>query len=275
MNYFDRICAIDITPDIRLTNFKIKFEIKKNIISDKNSCRIDIYNLNESTRSKISNDIDSLVRVEAGYTQNAGLVNIGQGNISNVIHEFKRPDIITYIYIKDGFKAVRNNVISLSFIENTPLSSVINALIAKINLPIRFVDYDKSIKLKGGYSFIGSVSEALDQLGEQFSFNWSIQNGEIQILNKNKSTGKQIIFLSSTTGLVDNPEEVILTKDLKKRVNSEYKVVSLLQPQIEVGDLIQIESKLLNGQYKINELEHKGDTRGNEWYTTMTVVKNG
>jgi hypothetical protein len=275
MKYFDRVCAIDISPDIRVENHKIKFEVKKNIIANKNTCRVDIYNLAENTRNKITNDINSLVRIKAGYSQNVGLVEIGQGNISNVIHSFRRPDILSIIYSKDGFKAVRDNSISLSFKENTPLSSVINSLVDKLDLPVKFTDYDKSAILKGGFSHLGSIPSALDELSLQFKFNWSIQNGQIQILDENKGTGKRVMSLSSSTGLIEDPEEVIVTKKLKKKDKNEYKVVSLLQPQLEAGDLIEIDSRTLTGVFIVNELEHIGDTRGNEWYTIMIVVKNG
>lgn len=273
MKYFNRVCTIDISPDIRVTDLKIQFEIKKSITADKNYCRVNIYNLSENTRNRITSDINSLVRVQAGYLENTGLVEIGQGNISNVIHSIKSPDIITTIYSKDGFKATNRKNISLSFVEKTPLDAVIKAIIGKLELPVRFVDYDKSAILKGGFSHVGSIPDALNQLALQFNFTWSIQNGQVLITGLNKSTGKQSVFLSASTGLINNPEKIIKTKDLALTNKYEYKVVSLLQPQLEISDLIQIESKTLNGVFMINEFEHKGDTRGNDWYSILTVVK--
>ena len=274
MSYYNRVCAIDVSPDIRVTDLKIKFEIKKSLTADKNYCRVDIYNLSEATRNRITNDINSLVRVQAGYLENVGLVEIGQGNISNVIHSFKTPDIITTIYAKDGFRATRRNNISLSFVEKTPLDSIIKAIIGKLDLPVKFVDYDKSALLNGGFSHIGSIPDALNQLALQFNFSWSIQNGQVLITGLNKSTGRQTVVLSASTGLIENPEKIIKTKELALTSRYEYKVTSLLQPQLEISDLIKIESKTLNGVFIINEFQHIGDTRGNDWYTNMIVAKN-
>lgn len=273
--YFDRVCAIDISPDIRVDNHKIRFEIKKSIAADKNYCRVDIYNLGENTRNKITNDINSLVKVQAGYSYNTNLVEIGQGNISNVFHRFSRPDIITTIYSKDGFNATRDTIVSLSFGENTPLRAIINAIIEKLGLPVKFTDYDKSAVLQNGYSFIGTIPNALNELAQKFNFRWSIQNGQIQILSNDKGTNRQTVFLSANTGLIDNPEKVIETKLVGKMQGNEYRVTALMQPQVEVGDLIKVESRIIEGNYIINELEHIGDTRGNEWFTIMTVVENG
>jgi hypothetical protein len=275
MNYYERVCQIDISPDIRVENHKIKFEIKKSILSNTNSCRVDIYNLSQTTRNKITSDPSSLVRVSAGYAENGGLLNIGQGNVSNIIHTIKNPDIITTIYSKDGFNSVTNNNISLSFIGKTQLSLVMNAIIDKLKLPVGFTDYNRAGEFKNGYSYVGSIPDALDQLGSQFKFKWSIQNGQLQILNDQGSTNVQNIFLSNRTGLVESPELIIKTKKLNELNTNEYKIVALLQPQLEAGDLVQVESIALNGVFTIKELIHTGDTRGNEWYSKMVVASYG
>lgn len=272
MKYFDRVCAVDISPDLRVEKLRIKFEIKKSVIANTNYCRVDIYNLSQTTRNRITTDSTSLVRVLAGYSNNSGLIEIGQGNISNVIHTYKSPDVITTIYSKDGFNATISNRISLSFIDKTPLSSIIDAVIAKLNIPVKFINYNKSILIKNGFSYVGPITDVLDQLGRQYKFRWSIQDGQLQILNGEQGTGNQSVFLSAETGLIESPELIIKTKKLQEIKKNEYKVSSLMQPQMQAGDLIQIESKTLNGIFIVNELTHVGDMNANEWYTNLIVV---
>ena len=69
MKYFDRISAIDVSPDIRVRDLRIKFEVKKNVTSNINSARVGIYNLSQNTRNRITSDSSSLVRILAGYSQ--------------------------------------------------------------------------------------------------------------------------------------------------------------------------------------------------------------
>lgn len=273
MKYFDRVCEVDITPDIKIAQHRIVFDIFKSIESDKNSCRIDIYNLSDETRNKIANDISSLVRVSAGYMQNLGLLQIGQGNISNVLHTIKSPDIITTIYSKDGFYATRRKYVSFSFAEKTRLKSVVDKIATELNLPVSFSNYTDAT-VETGYSFVGNVKDALDELALQYNFSWSIQNGELVIIKANTSTNKKVVFLSATTGLIENPQKIIKTKTLDDIQRDEYKVVSLLQPQLEAGDIVEIDSKIIKGRFTIFEVGHKGDTRGNDWYTTMTIYKS-
>ena len=270
--YFDRVVAVSVSPDIYIRELKIKFEIKKSILPDQNYSRVDIYNLNTPTRNKITSDVNSVVKVEAGYVNTGGLISIGIGNISNVIHTVKSPDIITTIYSKDGFKAVANNYISFSFVNNSKLSSVIETIVAKLKLPVKFANYDKNIRIKNGYSYIGSIPDALNSLGRQYGFTWSIQNNELLILDGNTSTGNTILSLSSQTGLIESPELIIKTKNLNELKVNEYRVTALLQPQLQVGELVNINSILLNGVFKINELTHVGDITGDEWYTKMVVT---
>jgi hypothetical protein len=121
---------------------------------------------------------------------------------------------------------------------------------------------------------MGNIQNALDDLGTQFNFKWSIQNGELLIIKNNSNTKKQVVFLSAETGLIENPEKIIKTRNLGLIQRDEYKVVALLQPQLEAGDLVSIKSKIINGLFTIYEVQHKGDTYGNDWYTIMTVYKS-
>lgn len=273
MLYFDRVCAVEVSPDIRVEDLRIKFEIKKNIEPNLNSCKVEIYNLATEIRNRISSDADSIVRVLAGYKLNEGLINIGTGNISNVLHNVKNPNVITTIYVKDGFNSLLNNNISLSFIDKTPLSDIIEAVIKKLGIPVKYTEFDASISLNNGLTYFGSISRILNQLSVQFKFTWSIQNGELLIIDNASGTGLNSVFLSEKTGLIENPDLIIKNKQLAELDQNDYLVVALLQPQIEVGDSVVIESEVLVGNFTVKDLTHLGDTRGNEWYTKMVVTK--
>lgn len=273
MLYFDRVCAIDISPDIRVEDLRIKFEIKKNIEPNLNSCKVEIYNLSTEVRNRISSDADSIVRVFAGYKFNEGLINIGTGNISNVLHNVKNPDVITTIFVKDGFNSLLNNNITLSFIDKTPLNDIIEAVIKKLGIPVKYTEFDSSISLNNGLTFFGSISRILSILAVQFNFTWSIQNGELLIIDSASGTGLNSVFLSEKTGLIESPDLIIKSKQLAELNQDDYLVVALLQPQMEAGDSVVIDSDVLKGNFTVKDLIHHGDTRGNEWYTKMVVTR--
>ena len=270
MTSFNRVYSISISPNLLIEQLKIRFEIKKTLETKGNFCKIDIYNLSEKDRNAISSEQYAFFQMKCGYSEDVGLINIAQGNISDVVHFVSNPDIITTIYSKDGLKAIKNNYIQLSFSENTALSTIVNTIINKISLPVRFTNL-KSTSIKRGYSFSGSVSDAMQDLAMQYGFEWSIQNGQIQILTKNTSTNLQVFLLTPETGLIESPNRTIKNKDFEKKNKGEYSVTCLLNPQLEVGDIIKINSNTLNGSFLIRELTHIGDTMGNEWYTKLSI----
>jgi hypothetical protein len=271
MSSFNRIYSITISPNLLIENLKIKFEIKKSLETKNNYSKIDIYNLSQKDRNAISSEQYALFKMKCGYSEDQGLINIAQGNVSDVIHSTSVPDIVTTIYSKDGFSAIKNNYIQLSFSENTSIQTIADKIIQKMNLPVRFSNL-KNQTIKNGYSFIGTVSEALNDLGNQYDFDWSIQNGEIQILTKNSSTNFQAFLLSPETGLIENPTRTIKNKYFEKKGKGEYSVTSLLNPQLEVGDLVSVDSNALKGNFLIKEITHTGDTRGNEWYSRLIIT---
>ena len=270
MANFDRIYSVSVSPNILIDQLRVKFEIKKTLEAKGNFCKIDIYNLSEQERNKISSEKYALFLFKAGYLQDAGLINLVQGNVTDVIHYVSMPDIITSIYSKDGLKAIKNNFIKLSFAENSSTKNIIDTITNKIGLPIRYSNLQHK-NIKGGYSFVGTVSDALDDLGKQYGFTWSIQNGQIQLLVKDSSTNIMAFLLTPETGLIESPNRILKNKEIEKKEKGEYSVTCLLNPQIEVGDLVSIKSNTLNGSFLVKELIHTGDSMGNEWYTKLKI----
>ncbi len=49
----------------------------------------------------------------------------------------------------------------------------------------------------------------------------------------------------------------------------------MLQPTLNPGDLIYLESKPVTGWFKIESLKHTGEYRGKKWHTNMEVYEIG
>ena len=105
-----------------------------------------------------------------------------------------------------------------------------------------------------------------------------MQNGIITIKGTKKSLANEIMLLTPKNGLILHPESVkhvsrrleksSITRQ-EKKVNS---IQAILQPHLQVNDIIAIASGDLNGKYEIQKITHKGDTRGNDWYSDMEVI---
>lgn len=283
MLYFDRVCKVVIegAKVIAIENSKIQFEIVKSKNAKENTAKVEIYNLAPATR-KLITEQDALVRIFAGYTQNKGLIEIGQGDISKVKHNRDKTEVVTEIYIAEGIRKIRDNPISISFSSKSKLklANVLDNLRTKSNnqFVFRLIDVDESKTIDNGYSDLGSLDQILNNLRLQFGFEWSVQNGIITIKGTKKSLANEIMLLTPKNGLILHPESVkhvsrrleksSITRQ-EKKVNS---IQALLQPHLQVNDIIAIASGDLNGKYEIQKITHKGDTRGNDWYSDMEVI---
>jgi hypothetical protein len=115
-----------------------------------------------------------------------------------------------------------------------------------------------------GYVAHGRASTELERLLSARGLEWSIQDGRLQVLPK-RGTTAQVVSLSPDTGLVGSPEYG--TPD-KKGAASVLKVKALLQPQIKPGGKIRIDSANIHGVFfRVEEVEHRGDTAGGDWYS--------
>lgn len=279
MYYFDRLCKIVIENNnkIEISDCKIKFEVMKSSVAKENTAKIDIYNLSPTTRSMIAR-LDTLVRIYAGYANYKGLVEIGQGDISKVKTNRDLTEVVTEIYLTEGLKRIRTNPVTLSYKKDPKLSDILDSVKSQTGFGIRTIGVDTSSILSGGYSDIGSVDNVLDNLAIQFDFDWSVQNGVVLIKGRKITSQKEIMLLTPQSGLILNPEAVhkVSRKIEKSKITKEFprthSITALLQPQLQVQDVIAIESQDLNGKFKIEKLTHKGDTYGNDWYSDMEVV---
>lgn len=283
MLYFDRVCRVIIEGAriITIENAKIQFEIVKSKNAKENTAKLEIYNLAPVTR-KLITEQEALVRIFAGYANNKGLIEIGQGDISKIKHNRDKTEVVTEVYMAEGLRKIRDNPLSISFSSKSKLKlgNVLDNLRTKSNnqFVFRLIDVDESKTIDNGYSDLGSLDQILNNLGIQFGFEWSVQNGIITIKGTKKSLSSEIMLLTPKNGLILHPESVkqvsrrleksSITKQDRK-INS---VQALLQPHLQVNDIIAIESQDLNGKYEIQKITHKGDTRGNDWYSDMEVI---
>lgn len=277
-HYFDRLCRVIIegVMEIDINENKISFEITKSRNSRENIGRIEIWNLSSDTRKQITAS-DSKVRLFAGYANYKGLIEIGQGDITNVRHNRSRTDIVTQIYVEEGHSSLRKTLISFSFDGDVRLSDILNKLTQESSMYFKCSGINTSVSAGNGYSAIGGLDLILNDLALLFKFRWSMQGGGILIQGSQPITDAEVMLLTPETGLILNPSSVkkisvkLAKSDAPPPVDT-YALQALLQPHLGVGDLIALKSQDLNGSFRISKISHTGDTRGNDWYSNIEVT---
>ena len=102
-HYFNRVCRVVIENESKIVieDSKIRFEVIKSCNPQENNGRIEIHNLSLATRKLIAAS-NSLVKLFAGYANNKGLIEVGQGDISHVRNNRSKTETVTQIYIAEG-----------------------------------------------------------------------------------------------------------------------------------------------------------------------------
>lgn len=264
----------------QITGLRMSFEVKRSLSKTPNSAEVTLWNLNQEHRAALQQKGQRLL-IEAGY--GTELLVLFNGFTRTVSSTHQGPDWVTKIRSADGELAYRTARVVESFKAGTPVKAVIKTLCQRLGIPLQdaLAKVDASTFRAGAQQFIngvtldGEVHELLDPMLRAAGLEWSIQNGALQIVPLGSALDGDAILLTSTdkqTGLVGSPE-VAEKKDaaagakVSKSPKHIVKVTALLNPRIEPGKKLKLESELLTGFYRVDEVSHRGDTHGQDYYS--------
>lgn len=256
--------AID---DLVIKGLHLTFKIEKTLKPDPNTAEITIDGLTNEHRESISAKKAPLVRLAVGYKDS--LTQIFYGSLIHVSHEMTDATIRTTLSTGDGIEQYRKARIFASFGPKTSTAIVMQALLK--NLGLKRGNADKFITtLKtgvkadiylSGAAFAGSAAQELTHLTRSAGLDWSIQDGAIQIVDKNKAIDKFAILLESSagknTGLIGSPS--ISNKGVCSGK-------CLIQPDMYPGRQIEVKARFVQGRFRLEKVSYNGDTEGQDWY---------
>ena len=297
---------------LEISGLRTTFKIKKTSTTDFNTAKVELYNLNEKSRGYIEgigDDLvaagaqasDDIVTVIAGYKGAERAIYIGNITLTNT--EVKRPEVITTLEALDGLKAINElkfpsaNYRATYSGENVSAKRVLQDVVKQVALPLANTNW-RSIadkQYRKGFAFVGAGRVLLTNVCVYLGLEWSVQNNELKLVPVNASDELQVVSLDPTNGLIESPQRLqdassylhakkdsrsavgkstpAAGKVQKKKVLGGLKVRCLLRPEVDPGNIVQIASERFpQALYRVVEVEHTGDTHGNDWTTTMVVM---
>lgn len=238
--------------DKKFTNdeFEIDFDIEFSDEEDPDISEVVLYNLSNSTISDIRNK--KYVILNAGYDIDVG--NILTGNIADVKTTWENLDKATTIFVKDGLvDAVETNK---TYAKGTNSTFIINDLISVLGFTVGEIRPTETITYTQGKVVVGSPYNSLKEVVKDTKSRLFVDKGVVYI--RPKGAGTQTAFvLNANSGLIGSPTEITEEVDDKKVVK--YNVRCLLNYEITTDSILKIESKTINGLYKVERGNHKGD----------------
>jgi hypothetical protein len=262
------------TNGIEVSNLHCIFSVEKSMTTDPNPSIIQIYNLAPNTRNSILTN-GSRVIIEAGYDgPQYGLIFDG-----DVVRTMKRGgqaiDKVTEIVAQDGDVFLNSGFISVSYAAGQTSEDTIKAMagIADPNISIGSIsDNLKNTPLARGKAMFGQPKDYARSIAKGEGALFYVCDRKICLVKPMDLPTDEIVSLNPGSGLIGTPEQ---TED-------GVKARCLLNPLLNLNKLVHIENDLVEphekagamttGVYKIISLVHKGDTRGQDWYTDFIGI---
>lgn len=270
---------------IEITDLRFEFEVTKSLTKTPNKWQIVVTNLSEQHRAALQGKGLRVV-LSAGYEGTEAIVLVG--DVRDCDSTQDGPHWKTKIQGGDAERGYRYGRVSEAFREGVGVTTIVQKVAAQMGVDAsgaRAIERLAGRQFVSGYAVHGRASRELDRLLRGFGLEWSVQDGKLQILAPDQTTQDPIIELDFTSGLVGSPTlntptgEVVKIDPFTKKVDTSrgrptLKAQSLLQPEIRPGRRVTIDSSTgIRGTFKITEVQHKGDTAGDDWYSNLEGIQ--
>ena len=269
MKLFNRNWSIRLNDRKFDKPIDIAFKVEKSIKSEPNTCELRIWNLSEAHRKELTAADKVAVRIDAGYVE--GITTIFNGELRYVHVERDGADLITVIEGKDGGHAYQTARINRSVPAGTSVENVLRLCAEAMGVGLgNVLDSIRNSRIGNvgakyteGKVLSGPVARILTTLLNSAGMTWSIQDGNLQVLDRGRARQDTSVLLTPDTGLV---EAVLDLTKKKKRQVQVVKVKTLMVPGIYPGRQLRVRSETIQGAYRADKLIYTGDTKEGDWY---------
>lgn len=267
---FQRRCRVTVDT-LSVDNLRVTFNVHRFLRKEPNHGTIEIYNLSQATRAGMRSR-GSAVTLQAGYENN--IAQIFSGNSITIDHQKKGADWVTRIQVGDGQVNYQYNRISETHKVAAQVSGVVKSVI-KVLTPLHAISKDTADALDSmtgtypnGVTLHGNAADELSRVLPR-GFEWSLQDGIVQILKAGQPTSEVAVLLSPGTGLIGSPEWGTPEPTAKRDKSQTLKVKAQIQATLKPGGQARVETRDLKGNFRIEKVEHRGDTHGGDWVSEL------
>lgn len=260
-----------VVNDVEVRGLRLVFKAKKTKKPDPNNLDLKIYNLAPATRAKLTAAATPPVVLVAGHAGAPQVIFSGEAR--TIDHVRDGPDWVTHVQSGDGEQAF-SQFGAASFGPGAQLADIVEQLAGQAGIAAKdAVAQLRRGDLKGGSkTFLQGFTAAgrsvldLDRVLKAAGVEWSIQDGVLQLVNPGEATQEEAFVLSAETGLLGSPDH---GAPGKKGEPPLLKARCLLNGGIKPDRAIRLEAVSRQGFYRVETVEHAGDTHGQDWTTTI------
>lgn len=293
-----RNCRLTIQVDqnearaLDLSEFKIVFQVSQATTEQPKAAEIYIYNLSDSTMNLLAGDdgqkINTQVVLECGYGSELSVLFKGR------VFQYRRgrenpTDTWLCVLAVSGDVVQSEALINVCLPAGTSKTDVGKALVEETNkygLVTGEIAEISEQQYPRGRVLFGSLHDSIQQFGRENNVEFDYSDDVIGSINSLKFSIEPVQVLTVETGMVGMPQltseglnvKCLLNPKLKRKGRIRIDMSSLQTESYDIswgGSGVDQPYKNpktaanADGMFIIQAIEHSGDTRGDEWYTTL------
>ena len=284
------IIGFDSGEALDLSELRIVFRVQRGDLQTPNSARIRVYNVSANTARRAQSKEFTRVVLQAGYEGNYGIIFDGQ---IKQVRRGRESQTDTFIDITaaDGDSAYNFAVVNTTLAAgSTPADHVAAVCTAMGQYGVQQGDLPElpSNPLPRGKVMFGMARDFMRWTARTTQTVWSIQDGKVVMVPETAYMPGEIPVITSATGMVGLPQQTANGLEVKMLLNPSVKIGRLIwldnasiqqyEYSLNVGqqaenERIEMQAKLQDdGFYYVMLAEVSGDTRGEEWYTSVICL---
>lgn len=256
------------TNGIRITDLRMQFSVHRDLSKHPNRCDVKITNLAEQSRTAVETHPLS-VDFSAGYDGVNRL--LFAGDVVFAMSKEDGPNWITMLQVGDTSRAIAHARVSpRTYPAGTSVKTILRDIAKSMGQPLpseiansRILDAQSGV----GTVVSGPSRNELTRLLAPYGFDWSFQNGRLQVLRDEDSTNV-ILPIGEKYGMIGTPEFGQPKKNGKPPTMT---VKNLLYPELSPGGQVDVESRSVKGRFKVVKVTHTGDTHGDQWFSEIEI----
>ena len=242
---------------LTINGLRMSFEVNAGV-SDPKPTRVQVYNLGARTVDRVTEHAP--MRLFAGYVEPPRLIYAGE--ITRIKHAREGLERVS-TFEGAGSQSKRASTMFVVGQKGlVSLRAVVTDAVEAMGLEVGPLDAVPDEQLDG-FTWELSAAAALDALLVQSrGITWTEVDGEIRFTrSQDPVTLPGVVVINQHTGMIGSPS---LTDDGAK-------VRVLLNPAIEVGRQVRLESEAVKGAFRVVAVLHRGDTWSGEFSTDLDL----
>lgn len=241
---------------------RIIAKAERSLKPEPNKCEIQLYNLTPEHRNGLTKIKTPNIALAAGYKDQVTQIFLGQA--LHVAHtKDKAGNIITTVSTTDSGGTMQKAKAKTSFKQGAKAGDVLRVLVKSLGIKagnledaVKKINAGKAASLYSeGVTLTGHPPIDMTALCRSAGLEWSVQDGQLQILDIGKSNSVRAIVLDESQ-LLDTPS--ISNKNIVEGS-------CLIQKDFTPGRQVQIAHEFVSGVFRLEKVSYALDTYADDW----------